>query len=359
MSKSSNFQPNWASTPGDTIADILKDRQLTLPMFAKKMNSTIDHVRELLHGYVSITEEIAQKLEKVLGASVEFWLKRESQYRDSVYRLRNVEEEKWLKELPLKDMIKFGWLRESKNQVKECLDYFNVPDVWTWRRKYSEVTAITAFRKSSAIQSRSASVATWLRQGEIQSNLIDCKPWDPILFKETLLKIRPLTKKKNPKDFIPELTKKCAECGVALVIVKTPSGCSASGATKFITKDRTLILLSFRYLTDDHFWFTFFHEAGHLLLHGDRTLFIEDEDKSGKINKEEEDANNFSAELLIPKEFQQRLKRMRVNKRSLMDIAMDTDVSLGIIVGQLQHMGMIEYNHWNSFKRKYTWDDIS
>ncbi len=98
MSKSSNFQPNWASTPGDTIADILKDRQLTLPMFAKKMNSTIDHVRELLHGYVSITEEIAQKLEKVLGASVEFWLKRESQYRDSVYRLRNVEEEKWFKE---------------------------------------------------------------------------------------------------------------------------------------------------------------------------------------------------------------------------------------------------------------------
>jgi HTH-type transcriptional regulator / antitoxin HigA len=34
-------------------------------------------------------------------------------------------------------------------------------------------------------------------------------------------------------------------------------------------------MLSFRYKTNDHFWFSLFHELAHLLLHGKKSLFLE------------------------------------------------------------------------------------
>lgn len=358
MSKSSDFQPNWASTPGDTIADILRDRKLSLAEFAKKMNSNIDQIRALLHGYIIITEEIAIKLEKSLGASANFWTRREFQYRESIKRLKVIEEEKWLKELPLNDMIKFGWIKKTPNLIEECLDYFKTPDVWTWRRKYSEIASLTAFRRSANLKSVPAAISTWLRQGEIQGEIIKCKPWNRELFNESLSEIRKLTKKKSPKDFIPELQEICAECGVAISIVRTPTGCTASGATNFINPEKALLLLSFRYLSDDHFWFTFFHETAHLILHTDKQLFIEEEDEFVKLTKEEIEANEFSTNLLIPQEFQKRLKTMRVSKRELMNFAKDADISLGIVIGQLQHLNRVNFENLNGYKRRYTWDDL-
>ena len=83
-----------------------------------------------------------------------------------------------------------------------------------------------------------------------------------------------------------------------MVIVPAPSGCKVSGATLFPQQDKALLLLSFRYLSDDHFWFSFFHEVGHLLLHGIEKIFLEGVDE---INQnDEEEANKFAAELLIP-----------------------------------------------------------
>ncbi len=352
-----NFQPNWASAPGDTIAEILNDRNLSLQMFATKMDSSTLHVKDLLHGYISINDEIAQKLQNVLGASSEFWLNRENKYRDSLNRLYSAEQDKWIRELPVKDMIKFGWLAKAKNTLQDYLAYFNVPDTITWNRKYSDVISATAFRISSAYKAHPASIAAWLRQGEIQAQSIRCNAWNKEEFKERLSSIRTLTKRKSPKNFLPELVKHCAECGVAVVVVQTPAGCSASGAAKFITDSQAMIILSFRYKTDDHFWFTFFHEAGHLILHGHKTLFIED-DKQDQEGNEEQEANNFSKDVLIPRDYQSYLYQMRTDKRSLMDLANDLDISLGILVGQLQHIGRMDYSKGYGYKRKYSWEEI-
>ena len=77
-----------------------------------------------------------------------------------------------------------------------------------------------------------------------------------------------------------------------------------------------MILLSFRYLSDDHFWFTFFHEAGHLVLHGDRCIFLEGDDT---LNTEEEaEANAFAANILIPPEYQAEMLRLPLNGREVM-----------------------------------------
>ena len=116
-----------------------------------------------------------------------------------------------------------------------------------------------------------------------------------------------------------------------------------------------MILLSLRYLSDDHFWFTFFHEAGHLVLHGDRCIFLEGEDTL--TTEEETEANEFAANILIPTEFQAEMLRLPVDGRAVMRFARRVGVSPGIVVGQLQHHKRFLPKQLNNLKRRFTWGE--
>ena len=260
MFSTQEFHPDWASAPGETISDILRERSLSETKFAQQMGHTPEDAKDLLQGRATITLAVARRLERVLGASVEFWMSRDYQYRQDIARLHAANQE-WLTELPIGDMIKFGWLGpvpHPTDEVAACLRFFGVPSIGAWRETYAGLHQMAAFRTSPSLDSRLASVAAWLRRGEIEAGKIECGTWNPRRFQESLPHIRSLTREKNPDRFIPELQKCCAESGVAVAIVRCPSGCRASGATRFLSRDKALLLLSFRYLTDDHFWFTSF-----------------------------------------------------------------------------------------------------
>ena len=357
MPSGHQFIPDWASAPGDTITDLLHEQHLTLPEFAERMGHTLEEAANLLQGRATITIGVARRLERVLGASVEFWMSRDFQYREDIARLHAVGQG-WLRDLPLGDMIRFGWLNpipHPSDEMAACLRFFNVPNVQAWRQAYANVSEMVAFRTSPSFDSRPAAVAAWLRQGEIESDAIDCYPWHPGRFKELLSGIRFLTRQKNPNRFVPELRRVCAAVGVAVVVVRAPSGCRASGATRFISPNKALLLLTFRHLSDDQFWFTFFHEAGHLLLHGVRGFFLEGLDTPA--TKEEEEANQFAANALVPPEFQQKLLSLPVDGRKVIRFAREIGISPGIVVGQLQHNGRIKHRQLNSLKRRFTWED--
>lgn len=360
MINTGTFQPNWSSAPGNTIVDILNERNISIDLFAQQMDATREYIEKLIAGQNEINEETSKKLVKLLGSTVDFWLRREFQFREDQVRLKQVAETSWIKLLPIADMIKYGWIKqEMSKSVKSLLAYFGVDSINEWHLKYEAEMAQVSFRTSSSFKQQPAAVAAWLRQGEIQSQPISCEKWNPELFKETLFEIKKLTKIKDPIDFLPKLAKLCAKCGVAIAIARTPNGCQASGVTKFLTADRALIMLSLRYLTDDHFWFTFFHEAGHLVLHGKRAVFIEEVGKTRLISQEEEEANNFAGEMLIPQHLRAEMMRLAVsNKRSIIGFATKAGVSAGIVIGQLQHAGKLEYHRMNSYKRKYSWENM-
>ena len=358
MSEASTFRPNWTSPPGETISDMLKERRLSIGLFAKKLNQSPKYIDGLLQGFEVINADVAKMLEAILGGSSDFWLTREFQYREDLERITKLETDIWLKELPLKDMISFGWISGSKDLSSECLRFFNVSSVKTWRTAHNETLAVTSFRRSDAFKSEYGAVAAWLRQGEILGAKIECKPWNANHFEKTLEEIKPLTRKKNPKDFLPALINACANCGVALAIVRTPTGCRASGATRFVAENRALLLLSFRYLSDDQFWFTFFHEAGHILLHRSKMTIVEGLIEGGDFDREKE-ANLFAGEVLIPHPLQQQLNKIRGNKRDIINFAMLAGVSPGIVVGQMQHYGYVDKKYLNAFKRRFNWDNIN
>jgi hypothetical protein len=213
-----------------------------------------------------------------------------------------------------------------------------------------------AFRTSKTFDSNPAAVAAWLRQGEIEGSRGPSKPWDPKAFRETLHELRALTREKDPNVFLPELKRRCALCGVAVEVLRAPTGCRASGATWFLGSQKALILLSFRYLSDDHFWFSFFHEAGHLMLHGD-VLFLETPEMVSSA--EEQEANQFAEDILVPPKYRSEMLNLATDGRDVMRFARRIGISPGIVVGQLQHVGRLERRQLNNLKRRYKWGNSS
>lgn len=356
---SSSFNPNWATPPGSTISDVLSSRKIQLSEFAISMGTTVRDINELISGNSEIDSSIAQRLSELIGGSVDFWVEREQIYRAKLLELNPLEAEKWIKDLPIHDMIRFGWISETDNLLKECLNFFGVTDLLNWRKEYLKKVEMSAFRTSKTFDSEFGALATWLRQGEVLAESVKCSNWNPDLLERSLNEIRGLSRLKSPKDFLPRLKSICSDCGVAVIIVRTPSGCRASGATKFVSPDKAILQLSFRYLSDDHFWFTFFHEVGHLMLHSDRRLFIEKNRVSHLEESEEEiEANLFAQEALIPHELEGELIRLRRTKRDIIGFAMRAGISPGIVIGQLQHRGIIRFEYLNAYKRRYNWDQI-
>ena len=255
-----NFRPDWASAPGETIADLLAERHISISGLAEQLGQTTNSVHELLQGRAAITLATARSLRRVFGASVEFWMSRDLQYRDDVAKLDEINQE-WLAQLPVGDMIRFGWLRpipHPSNELADCFRFFGVSSVREWNVTYSEIQQRIAFRTSPSYDSQPGRCSGLAPQGEIQGRTTECAPWMPRDFRPHSERIRTLSRIKDPALFLPRLREYCAENGVAVSVVRAPTGCKASGATRFLPSGHALLLLSFRYLTDDHFWFTFF-----------------------------------------------------------------------------------------------------
>jgi plasmid maintenance system antidote protein VapI len=358
-----NFEPNWMSAPGATIAAILEQKRLTVAKFAELMGCSIDRADKLLNGRTAITRRVAECLASKIGGSAQFWISREEQYRSDIARLQVsgslAAAKVWLNELPVHDMIKYGWIKSDgsiEGKIASCLDFFDVLNVAEWREKYKGALSAVAFRTSLSLESEPGSVISWLRYAQLRAAEIQCKSWNPARLREQLPIIRELTRYKEPNLFVHRLRQICADCGVALVIARAPIGCRASGATQFLSPNKAMILLSFRYLSDDQFWFTFFHEVGHLILHSKKALFLEDE--SDVTSEEEHQANEFSEDILIPHDARKELSTIPLAKRDIMKFGIKVGVSRGIIVGQLQHMQRLKADQLNWMKLRYKWENI-
>jgi HTH-type transcriptional regulator/antitoxin HigA len=354
------FEPNWISPPGATVHDLLKERGCTVYEFAEASETDVHSVARLIFGLEKLDEQWASKLASVLGSSPTFWLRRERQYRDDLDKLSSHSSgedlRSWLEEVPVRDMIKWGWIDDGDDRhrtLTNVLSFFGVSSLDSWKLRYEPILCTTALRKSTKFSSRLPAVAAWLRQGEILASEIDCAPWNPGRLSHVLEEARTLTRIGDPTEFVPRLTKLFASSGVAVVIARAPSGCPVSGAVRFIDSDQALMLLSFRYLSDDQFWFTVFHEAGHLILHEHDELFLEGIQRVQ--NRAETEADEFAKVKLFGVRGIAALTEIPLNKFSIARFARRTGVSPGLIVGQLQEMGRVPYKHFNYLKTRYSW----
>jgi len=351
------YEPDYVSCPGETLQDIIESLNMTQVDLAKRTGRPVKTISEIIRGKSAITPGTALQLEKVLKIPASFWNNREGQYREF---LAKVEERKtmvrrlgWLNKLPINEMAKMGWIKRYKDglqQLTEVLKFFGIASPEQWEQIWNNPSA--AFRKSKAFRSDPHALSVWLRQGEIEAQNIQCLDYNPGTFKKALNKIRGLTTK-EPDVFVPKMTELCSKSGVAVVFVPEIKNTSVWGATRWLSPRKALIQLSLRYKTNDHLWFSFFHEAGHILLYGKREVFIKCGDEH---NDSEEKADNFSKNTLIPeKDYKEFFEHGDFSKKSIMQFAQKIGIAPGIVVGRLQHDGYILHSHFNHLKISLTW----
>ena len=356
------YNPDYVYPPGDTLLEVLEERGMTQTELAERIGRPKKTINEIINAKAAITPETALQLERVFNIPASFWNNHERHYREFLARQEEQERLKkqvvWLKEIPVSAMIKFGWIsryQDKVEQLREVLNFFAVASPEQWNNIWCNSQVL--FRKSLVYQSDFGDIAAWLRRGEIEAATISCVPYNANKFKETLQKIRTLTLE-SPEIFQPKVVQLCAEAGVAVVFVPQLPKTRTSGATHWLNSDKALIQLSLRYKTDDHLWFTFFHEAGHILLHGKRDFFLEGTDIVSVENQEkEQEANKFSADILIPSTDLKRFLASvsQISKANIIQFANDIGIAPGIVVGRLQHDDILPPSHCNDLKQRWEW----
>tara|TARA_R110000782_G_scaffold82642_1_gene162407 strand:+ start:496 stop:1584 length:1089 start_codon:yes stop_codon:yes gene_type:complete len=352
-------KPDWVSPPGHTIISLLEENELTVEDFARRIGRTESIAQKLLNGKHTIDIELARQLTAVFGASESFWMAREHDYRASIEppeKLSISSFEDLISTLPLADMKKFGWIGDAstrKEKIAESMEFFGVSTLAQWQGRYENAFRGAAYRRATAYASCEISTTAWLRQGEVETQADKVAEWSSEILKHEIDGFRKLTWYKSPSLFLPKLKEGFARAGVKFAIVRTPKGCSASGAVRILADDTPHIQLSFRYLSDDQFWFSLFHEIGHLLLHFDKIPILENTD----LDEEEceDEANEFASQVIVPMMYQEELIDLHTSKSIIIDFAKKVGVAPGLIVGQLQHSGIIRYNQMQHLKRRYRW----
>jgi len=353
------YAPSEVSPPGETLVELLSDLELPQSELAARMGRPRKTINEIAKGKAAITPETALELELVLGTPASFWNARERDYRAHLARVaqgaRFQQQIDWLAKFPVAALVKQGRIErhfDKEAQLRELLSFFSVASPEQWHERAADYHA--AFRKSAAFESDEAALAAWLQCGVHEARAVDAAPFNKATFVEALLAIRDLTAE-PPEVFFPAMQQSCAAAGVAVVLVPQLPKSRASGATRWLHPRLALIQLSLRYRTDDHFWFTFFHEAGHILLHGKRLIFLEDARKhEGEL---EEEANRWAADFLIPpSDWARFVARVGVvSKRKILAFAGSIGVCPGVVVGRLQHEGLLPHNHCNGLKARFEW----
>jgi len=358
LTEVADFYPSWASPPGDTIRDALDGRGLGIDDLGSALDVSARDAERLLSGDLSITVNLAARLANLLGATTEFWMARDGQYRDDLDRMELLA---WLDRLPIDHLLERTQLSAATpqlDQAEEALRFFGADSYAEWQANYQALVAGAKYRIKDGAQPLE-STAAWLRSGVLATKHIDCRRWDPSELAASLDELRQLTRVNSPTKFIPRLQRICARSGVAVGVVKAPPGLRISGSASFQEPDRALVLLSARHLSDDHFWFTFFHEIAHLLLHEPGALFLDEVGQDLAASDDEREADSFASQTLVPQDMIEELKGRRLNTRLLMRSSREAGVSAGVLVGQLQHLKVLRFNQHNKLKRRYKWNDTT
>lgn len=362
------YTPDYVSPPGETLQEILKEKGMSQSELSERTGRPKKTINEIINGKTAITPETALQLELVLGTPASFWNNSERQYKEF---LAYVEEQTrlesqtlWLKRFPVKDMVKQGWIKSDQDlikQLKELLNFFAVASPEQWEELWGRTLSVD-FRKSQTLKSDGSAIAAWIRKGELDAGRISCAEYNPSKFKKTLKKIRKLTLE-TPCIFQDAMVSLCSESGVALVFVPQLPKARISGATYWLNSKKAVIQLSLRYKTNDHFWFAFFHEAGHILLHSKKSIVLEGQnckDISTQDKEKEKEADCFAEDFLIPSTQFDRFIRSseQFSKEVIKQFATDIGMAPGIVVGRLQHKEkLLPPSYHNDLKQRFEWTE--
>jgi HTH-type transcriptional regulator / antitoxin HigA len=351
------FTPDHASPPGDLLQEYLDELGLSARELARRCGRSGKLIAEIVSGKAPLEPATALQLERVLDLPAAVWSNMEAAYQ--LHQARSAESvdlaasHDWAKAFPLAELANRGHLSRTTDKadlVQEVLKFFGVGGVKACEDKIDELLQVD-YRTSPSFKNDQWSLAAWLRIGERSASEIPCQDYNRDAFLAALSDIRGLTVGAFT-EALPVIQAKCAAAGVAVVVEPALPSIRVSGVSRWLTPRKGLIQQTLRYKSDDHFWFTFFHECAHLLLHSRKEIFIDMMQGAGSAGpKEEAEANTWAADFLVPSAAMRAFRlTFRGTEGEVRSFAKSLGIAPGIVVGQLQHDKVIAYGVLNHLK---------
>ncbi|MCH7854060.1 MAG: ImmA/IrrE family metallo-endopeptidase [Proteobacteria bacterium] len=301
---------------------------------------------------------VALQLEQVLGVLAHIWTGLAAEYQLTKARgqaAEQIEQETDLAvQFPYPEIAKLGWVKPTRKRTEKVLElrrFFGVASLHNLQGVHAYAPA---FRQSGRSEVSHEALVAWLRGGALEADKIETKQFDGVKARAALQSLRHMTRE-EPEIFLPQLEQQLADAGIAFVLLPhLPKTCT-HGATFWLTPGKAVLMMTIRGSWADIFWFSLFHELGHILLHGKRHTFLENGIDDPDWKKQEEEADEFAQKTLIPPAFWRSfVKAGHFGATSIESFADEMDIAPGIIVGRLQHDGLIPHNH-HMHRVRYKW----
>jgi addiction module HigA family antidote len=359
------FTPE-AVHPGEIVSEYVEFHGWTQRDLARRTGLTPKTISEICNGKAPVMPATALALEKVLRRPAHFWLNLQRQYDEAEARSRELHKlaawTDWARKFPLKEMKRLRFLLpEGRSDADALLRFLGVSSPESWDAVWS--ASNVAYRQTREFTQSAEAISAWVRETELEAEQMETAPFDEARLRSSIGELRRITREKA--DHILEPVQSiCAGFGVAVVLVPELPHCGISGSAEWLSDKKALIGLTLRYKTDDQLWFTFFHELAHILLHRKKCAFIVDnaaDDLSDRVidpemQGYEAEANQFAADTLIPPAALSEFLRARsFTNESIYDFAQKIGVGPGLLVGRLQHDGILKGFQGNAFKQNLNW----
>ena len=202
-----------------------------------------------------------------------------------------------------------------------------------------------SYRRNDEKEFCAFSMLTWIKQGEVLFRDMEVESFNESLLKQNIDRLKKLSRNNN-ENTITEVKSILKDCGIGLILLDHLPKTYVSGVTKWMG-DKVMVIVSSKGKKLDIFWFNLFHELGHILKHGKKRIYINDELEIGNEVQEKE-ADEFSKNSLIPlKEYRKIIKDMRglnLTEEYLLKKSSELEIHPSIIVGRLQYEEVIPYN---------------
>jgi HTH-type transcriptional regulator / antitoxin HigA len=353
--------------PGEIVSEYIEFHGWTQRDLARRTGLTPKTISEICNGKAPLTPPTALAFEKVLRRPAHFWLNLQRQYDEAEARSRELRRSslwtEWAHKFPLKDMKRLRFsLPTGRSDVDALLTFLGVSSPESWDAVWG--ASNVAYRQTRQFVQSGEAISAWVRETELVAEQVETAPFDEARLRSSIGELRRLTREKADQIMDP-VQSICAGFGVAVVLVPELPHCAISGSAQWLSDKKALIGLTLRYKTDDQLWFTFFHELAHILLHRKKRAFIVDnaaDNLSDRIidpemQGYEAEANQFASDTLIPPAaFGEFLRVRDTTNDAIHDFAAAVGVGPGIVVGRLQHEGILKGFQGNRLKQRLNWN---
>ncbi len=356
MSNYVEYKGSVAFHPGYYIEEIVEEGGLTQRDFAHRLDTTPKNLSKLINGQQSLSVEMAMKLSRMLGTSLEYWLNLQNAYDAVMAKIASdalLEEE-----VAVLKLIGYSYFRDRfhlpdlprnlEGQVVEVREFLRVASLTV----LSDRDLCVCFRSAiSDMDTKAIVKANVLVQiAENEARRVDAPKFDKGRFGSAVEYA--LTQTVNHDGFFPLVEKAFFDAGVVLVVLPNLSGSKISGATKRIGSS-IMLMVNDRKLYADSFWFTLLHEAGHILS-GDFGASFEE-----NLAEAEDTADKFAEDMLIaPETYGRFVEGRSFDVGSIKRFANEVERDPGIVLGRLQNDGYVRRSDPRFASLRYRYEVI-